>query len=362
VTEQIKEIPLGHVHKALGAKILPFAGFNMPILYSNLIQEHMAVRESVGVFDVSHMGEFVLKGDKALDLIQKVCTNDASKLVNGKVQYSCLTNATGGIVDDLLVYRFAADEYYLVVNASNIHKDWEWISQHNTFGVEMENISDRLSLFAVQGPKALDLMAKISDLPLKSLDNYEFLTGSVAGVPDVLVSTTGYTGAGGVEVYVWNKDAEHVWNQILNAGQEFGVLPVGLGARDTLRTEMGYCLYGNDISDLTSPIEAGLGWITKFTKDFIGSDIHKNIKTIGPEKKLVGFKMLEKGIPRQDYQIVDAQGTSIGIVTSGTQSPCLNVGIGMGYVNVENSSLDTEIYIQIRNNKVKAKVCKMPFI
>jgi aminomethyltransferase len=362
VLETIQNIPLHHVHEALGAKILPFAGFNMPILYTNLMQEHMAVRNSVGVFDVSHMGEFVLKGENALDLIQRVCTNDASKLVNGKVQYTCMTNDTGGIVDDLLVYKKSDSEYFLVVNASNIHKDWDWIAKHNTQGVAMENLSDRLSLFAVQGPKALDLMAKISDLALKSLDNYEFLIGTVAGVANVLVSTTGYTGAGGVEVYVPNEAAELVWNAIMEAGQEFDILPVGLGARDTLRTEMGYCLYGNDITDSTSPIEAGLGWITKFTKEFTASEHHKNIKTNGPKRKLVGFTMVEKGIPRHDYALVDAQGTVIGQVTSGTQSPCLNKGIGMGYVESSLAGLGTEIFVQIRNNKVKAEVCKMPFI
>ncbi len=360
--ETVKNIPLHHIHQQLDAKILPFAGYNMPILYTNLIQEHLAVRNSVGLFDVSHMGEFVLKGPKALDLIQRVCTNDAATLVDGKVQYSCMTNNDGGIVDDLLVYRWNENEYYLVVNASNIDKDWAWISQHNTEGVEMENISANLCLFAVQGPKALATMQKLTDLNLASMDNYEFLAGKVAGIADVIISTTGYTGAGGFEVYVWNADAEKMWNAIFEAGAEFKILPVGLGARDTLRTEMGYCLYGHDIDDTTSPIEAGLGWITKFTKNFTYSDKHLKIKQEGPPKKLVGFEMIDRGIPRQYYEILDISGQKIGEVTSGTQSPCLNKGIGMGYVATQFAKIGTEIMIQVRNNQLKAKVVKMPFV
>jgi aminomethyltransferase len=358
----IKNIPLIDLHASLGAKILPFAGYNMPILYSNLIQEHMAVRNSVGVFDVSHMGEFVLKGPNALDLIQRVCTNDAAVLVDGKVQYTCMTNNEGGIVDDLLVYRWNENEYYLVVNASNIDKDWAWISQHNTAGVEMENISEQLCLFAVQGPKAILVMQKLTDLKLAEMDNYEFLSGKIAAIDDVIISTTGYTGAGGFEVYVWNKDAHKMWDAIFAAGAEFDIVPVGLGARDTLRTEMGYCLFGHDIDDTTSPIEAGLGWITKFNKTFTQSDKHLNIKQEGPQKKLVGFEMIDRGIPRQHYEILDRNANKIGEVTSGTQSPCLNNGIGMGYVHSVFAKIGTEILIQVRNNQLKAKVVKMPFI
>lgn len=358
----IKNIPLHELHVALGAKILPFAGYNMPILYTNLIQEHMAVRNAVGVFDVSHMGEFKLSGPKALDLIQKLCTNDAAALVDGKVQYTCLTNDEGGIVDDLLVYRWDENEYYLVVNASNIEKDWDWISKHNTEGVQMENMSDNLCLFAVQGPKALETMKKLTDLDLASMDNYEFLAGKVADIEDIIISTTGYTGAGGFEIYVWNNDAQKMWDAIFKTGEEFGIIPVGLGARDTLRTEMGYCLYGNDIDDSTSPIEAGLGWITKFTKQFTQSDKHLKIKQEGPQKKLVGFELIDRGIPRQHYEILDLEGNKIGEVTSGTQSPCLNKGVGMGYVKTTFSKIGTEILIQVRNNQLKAKVVKMPFV
>lgn len=360
--ESVKNIPLHELHVSLGAKILPFAGFNMPILYSNLIQEHLAVRNSVGVFDVSHMGEFMLKGPKALDLIQRVCTNDAASLVNGKVQYTCMTNNEGGIVDDLLVYRWDENEYYLVVNASNIDKDWAWIEKHNTEGVEMQNMSDDLCLFAVQGPKALATMQKLTILELASMDNYEFLAGNVADIEDVIISTTGYTGAGGFEIYVWNKDARKMWDAIFNAGAEYGIIPVGLGARDTLRTEMGYCLYGNDIDDNTSPIEAGLGWITKFTKEFTQSAKHLKIKQEGPQKKLVGFEMIDRGIPRQHYEVMDSAGNLIGEVTSGTQSPCLNKGIGMAYVKSPFAKIGTEILVQVRNNQLKAKVVKMPFI
>jgi aminomethyltransferase len=360
--DSIKNIPLNDLHIQLGAKMLPFAGYNMPILYSNLIQEHMAVRNNVGVFDVSHMGEFVLKGPKALDLIQRVCTNDAAILYDGKVQYACMTNNEGGIVDDLLVYRWNENEYYLVVNASNIEKDWAWIAQHNTDGVEMENLSDKLCLFAVQGPNALATMQKLTDLDLGSMDYYEFKAGKVADIEDVIISTTGYTGAGGFEIYVWNADAHKMWDAIFAAGTEFGIVPVGLGARDTLRTEMGFCLYGNDIDDSTSPIEAGLSWITKFNKSFTNSDFHQKIKIEGTKKKLVGFEMLERGIPRQHYEILDADGNQIGIVTSGTQSPVLNKGIGMGYVSTPFTKIGTEVYIQVRNNRLKAKIVKMPFI
>lgn len=361
-TQSLKQVALNDVHVALGAKMVPFAGFNMPVQYSNLIQEHLAVRNNVGVFDVSHMGEFMLKGEKALDLIQLVTSNDASKLTDGKVQYSCMPNNTGGIVDDLLVYRFNENEYYLVVNASNIQKDWDWIASHNTFGVQMENMSDDLSLFAVQGPNAVKVLQKLTDVDLGAMEYYTFTGGTMAGCEDVIISATGYTGAGGFELYVWNKDAKKLWDAIFEAGREFNIVPCGLGARDTLRLEKGFCLYGNDIDDTTSPIEAGLGWITKFTKDFVNSSYHKSLKENGVAKKLVGFEMVDRGIPRQHYTIKDSNGTVIGEVTSGTQSPSLNKAIGMGYVKTEFSKPGTEIYVEIRDKALKATVCKIPFL
>lgn len=361
-TQSLKNVELNDLHVQLGAKMVPFAGYNMPVQYSNLIQEHLAVRNNVGVFDVSHMGEFMLKGEKALDLIQLVTSNDASKLTDGKVQYSCMPNNTGGIVDDLLVYRFNENEYYLVVNASNIQKDWDWISSHNTFGVQMENMSDNLSLFAVQGPNAIKVLQKLTDVDLSSLEYYSYTGGTMAGCEDVIISNTGYTGAGGFELYVWNKDARKLWDAIFEAGKEFGIVPCGLGARDTLRLEKGFCLYGNDINDTTSPIEAGLGWITKFTKDFVNSSYHKSLKENGVTKKLVGFEMLDRGIPRQHYKIKDAAGNVIGEVTSGTQSPSLNKAIGMGYVHIDFSKAGSEIYIEIRDKALKAVVCKIPFL
>jgi aminomethyltransferase len=358
----MKYVALNDLHAALGAKMIEFAGYNMPVLYTNLIQEHLAVRNSVGVFDVSHMGEFVLKGEKALDLIQLITSNDASKLTDGKVQYTCMPNDKGGILDDLLVYRWSAEEYYLVVNASNIEKDWNWISQHNTFGVEMQNISDDLSLFAVQGPNAIKVLQKLTEVDLGIMEYYTFCGGTMAACEDVIISNTGYTGAGGFEIYVWNKDAKKMWEAIFEAGKEYGIMPVGLGARDTLRLEKGFCLYGNDINDETSPIEAGLGWITKFTKPFIMSEHHKAIKENGASKKLVGFELIDRGIPRQHYTIKDAEGNTIGEVTSGTQSPSLNKAIGMGYVTASHSKADTEIYIEIREKLIKAKVVKVPFL
>ncbi|MFA6260911.1 MAG: glycine cleavage system aminomethyltransferase GcvT [Bacteroidia bacterium] len=359
----MKYVALNDVHVALGAKMIEFAGYNMPVLYNNLIQEHLAVRNNVGVFDVSHMGEFLLKGDKALDLIQLVTSNDASVLTDGKVQYSCLPNDQGGIVDDLLVYRYSATEYYLVVNASNIEKDWNWISQHNTFGVEMTNLSDDYSLFAVQGPNAIKTLQKLTEVNLSALEYYSFTTGKMAGCEDVIISNTGYTGAGGFEIYVLNKDARKMWDAIFDAGKEFAIQPCGLGARDTLRLEKGFCLYGHDINDETSPIEAGLGWITKFTKPFIQHELHKKIKTDGPAKKLVGFEMTERGgIPRQHHEIKDAAGNTIGEVTSGTQSPSLNKAIGLGYVQAAHAKVGTEIYIAIRDKQVKAQVVKIPFL
>lgn len=358
----MKNTALYNKHVTLGAKVIPFAGYNMPVSYSGLNDEHLTVRNGVGVFDVSHMGEFRLKGPKALDLIQAVTSNDASVLTDGKVQYSCLPNDKGGIVDDLLVYRFKADEYYLVVNASNIEKDWNWIKKHNTFGVEMLDMSDGMSLLAVQGPKAISTLQKLTDVDLSKMEYYTFTVGKMAGIDNVIISNTGYTGAGGFEIYIENKDAEKMWDAIFEAGKEFNIKPVGLGARDTLRLEMGFCLYGNDIDDTTSPIEAGLGWITKFTKNFTNRAAIEAQKANGTDRKLVGFEMIDRGIPRHDYPIADASGNIIGKVTSGTQSPSLNKAIGMGYVKKEFSKADSEIYIIIREKPIKAKVVKIPFL
>jgi aminomethyltransferase len=360
-TIEIKNTALNAVHSSLGAKMVPFAGYNMPLQYTGVTDEHLCVRENAGVFDVSHMGEFILKGEKALDLIQYVTSNDASKLTDGKVQYSCLPNGKGGIVDDLLVYRIDSITYLLVVNASNIEKDWNWISSHNKFGVEMKNISERTSLLAVQGPKAAEILQKLTEIDLKNMEYYSFKKGVFAGVENVLVSATGYTGAGGFEVYFDNEHAEEMWAKIFEAGKEFGIKPAGLAARDTLRLEMGFCLYGNDIDDTTSPIEAGLGWITKFTKDFIDKEYLQNQKNNGTKRKLIGFEMIEKGIPRHDYIICNAQAEQIGKVTSGTMSPSLKSGIGLGYVNAEYSKADSEIYISIRDKNIKARVVKLPF-
>jgi aminomethyltransferase len=358
--EELLQVHLNDTHVALGAKMVPFAGYNMPVLYTNLIEEHNCVRNGVGVFDVSHMGEFFLKGERALDLIQYVTSNDASKLVDGKVQYSCLPNATGGIVDDLLVYKIRDNEYLLVVNASNIDKDWNWISSHNTFGVEMTNASSEYSLFAVQGPKAAGVLQTLTAVDLSAMPYYTFKIGSMAGFDDVIISNTGYTGAGGFEIYVKNENALAMWNAIFAAGASEGIQPIGLGARDTLRTEKGYCLYGHDIDDSTSPIEAGLGWITSFNKDFIMKDHHAAIKAAGPSKKLVGFEMIDRGIPRQHYPILNAAGEVIGEVTSGTQSPTLSKGIGMGYVSTAHQG--SEIFISIREKALKAEIVKMPFV
>ncbi len=362
ISQSLQLVELNDLHIALGAKMVPFAGFNMPVQYTNLIQEHNAVRNNVGVFDVSHMGEFLIKGERALELIQLLTSNDASKLEDGKIQYSCLPNNTGGIVDDLLVYRYNANEYYLVVNAGNIEKDWNWIAQHNTFGVTMENLSDQLCLFAVQGPNAVKVLQKLTDVNLSDIPYYAFKGGAIAGCEDVIISNTGYTGAGGFELYVWNMDSKKLWEAIFEAGKEFDIQPCGLGCRDTLRLEKGFCLYGHDIDDNTSPIEAGLGWITKFTKDFVNSSYHKGLKEKGVTKKLVGFEMIDRGIPRQYYKIKDANGTIIGEVSSGTQSPSLGKAIGMGYVTIENSKLETEIYIDIRDKALKAIVTKVPFL
>ncbi|MTI22954.1 glycine cleavage system aminomethyltransferase GcvT [Fulvivirga sp. RKSG066] len=359
---ELKKVQLNDLHEKLGAKMVPFAGYNMPVRYSSDIEEHNTVRNAVGMFDVSHMGEFLIMGPNALELIQKVTSNDASKLTIGKAQYSCLPNDKGGIVDDLLVYRIREEEYMLVVNASNIEKDWEWISKHNDVGAEMRNISDDFSLFAVQGPKATETLQKLTDMNLSDIKFYNFEVGPFADAKYVIMSATGYTGAGGFEIYMHNKDAEMIWNKVMEAGEEFGIKPIGLGARDTLRMEMGYCLYGNDIDDTTSPIEAGLGWITKFTKDFINSDALKKQKEEGVDQKLVGFKMLDRGIPRHDYEIQDADGNTIGRVTSGTQSPTLSQGIGLGYVKKEFAKPDTEIFIAVRNRSLKAVVQKLPLV
>ena len=361
----MKSTPFTSKHIALGAKMASFAGFNMPISYTGINDEHAAVRKNAGVFDVSHMGEFILKGPNALELIQLLTSNDASKLTKGKAQYSCLPNDEGGIVDDLLVYCLEENAaYMLVVNAGNIDKDWNWIAKHNTKDVEMHNISDKTALLAIQGPNATKILQSLTSMDLLNLAYYTFVRGTFAGVENVLISATGYTGAGGIEIYFEDKDndADLIWNAIFEAGATQGIQPIGLGARDTLRLEMGFCLYGNDIDDSTSPIEAGLGWITKFTKPFTSSTIFENQKNNGCEKKLVGFEMIDKGIARHDYEIVNEAGEVIGKVTSGTQSPTLNKAIGLGYVQTSYAKVESPIFINIRNNALKAKVVKIPFI
>ena len=361
----MKNTPFTGKHIALGAKMAEFAGFNMPISYTGINDEHAAVRNNAGVFDVSHMGEFILKGPGALDLIQRITSNDAAKLSAGKAQYSCLPNEEGGIVDDLLVYCLEENKaYMLVVNAGNIDKDWNWISKHNTGGVEMHNISDKTCLLAIQGINATKILQSLTELDILNLKYYTFVKGKFAGVDNVLISATGYTGAGGVEIYFEDIDgaAEKIWDAIFKAGEPQGIKPIGLGARDTLRLEMGFCLYGNDIDDTTSPIEAGLGWITKFTKEFTSSALFEKQKANGPAKKLVGFQMLEKGIARQGYEIKDFPGNIIGRVTSGTQSPTLGKAIGMGYVDARFSPIGTEIFISVRNTLLKAEVVKIPFV
>ncbi len=361
----MKTTPFTDTHVSLGAKMAEFAGYNMPISYSGINDEHAAVRNNAGVFDVSHMGEFVFKGEGALDLIQRVTTNDASKLTDGKIQYSCLTNENGGIVDDLLVYCIEQNKVYmLVVNASNIEKDWEWISQHNTDNVEMHNISDKTGLLAIQGPNATKIIQSLTDQDILNLKYYNFVKGKFAGIDNVLISATGYTGAGGVEVYFENKDndAAKIWESIFEAGAAYGIKPVGLGARDTLRLEMGYCLYGNDIDDFSTPLEAGLGWITKLSKTFTASEYLQKQKSTGVEKKLVGFEMLDRGIPRHDYVIRDEEGNLIGRVTSGTQSPTLGKAIGLGYVATDFAGLDSEIFIDVRDKSLRARVVKLPFV
>ena len=357
----MKNTALTQKHIDLGAKMVPFAGYNMPVQYEGVNAEHETVRNAVGVFDVSHMGEFVLRGPNALALIQKFASNDASVLVDGKAQYSCMPNGKGGIVDDLIIYRVNSEEYFIVVNASNIEKDWNWIRSLNDLGVEIENLSDQYSLLAIQGPKAAEAMQSLTSIDLSNMTYYTFQYGTFAGIENVMVSATGYTGSGGFEVYVKNEDANKLWDAVFTAGADFGIKPIGLAARDTLRLEMGFCLYGNDINDTTSPIEAGLGWITKFTKDFTDSEFLAKQKEAGVTRKLVAFEMIDRGIPRHDYPILDAVGTVIGKVTSGTMSPSMKVAIGLGYVTVEHSKLESEIFIEIREKGVKAKVVKLPF-
>lgn len=360
----MKNTPFYRKHVNLGAKMAAFAGYNMPISYSGINDEHATVRNNAGVFDVSHMGEFILKGENALDLIQRVTTNDASKLVNGKAQYSCMTNNNGGIIDDLLIYCMEQNKVYmLVVNSSNIEKDWDWISRHNTRNVEMHDISGKTCLLAVQGPSAVRILQPLTELNISNLTYYTFVKGRFAGVENVLISATGYTGAGGVEIYFEDKDdaAEKIWNAIFETGSPLGLKPAGLGARDTLRLEMGFSLYGNDLDDTTSPLEAGLGWITKFTKDFTAREVLEKQKAEGLPRKLVGFEMNEKGIPRHDYEIKDFSGMTIGKVTSGTQSPSLGKAIGLGYVSTAFTGLNTKIYIKIRDRLLEAKVVKFPF-
>lgn len=361
----MKNTPFTQKHIALGAKMAAFAGYNMPISYSGINEEHHCVRTNAGVFDVSHMGEFMLKGPNALDLIQRVTSNDAAKLKDGQAQYSCLPNDQAGIVDDLLVYCIEQNKtYMLVVNASNIEKDWEWISKHNTQNVEMHNISDKTGLLAIQGPKAVEYLQPLTEMDITNLKYYTFVKGKFAGVDNVIVSATGYTGAGGVEIYFEDKDgnADKIWDAIFKAGDPHGMKPIGLAARDTLRLEKGFCLYGNDINDTTSPLEAGLGWITKFTKDFTARPLLEKQKADGVKRKLVGLEMIDKGIPRHDYKIQNAEGKEIGVITSGTQSPSLGKAIGMGYVATEHSSEGSDVFVMIRDKAVKAQVVKLPFV
>ncbi len=358
----MKNTALTAVHESLGAKMVPFAGFNMPVSYEGINIEHETVRTGVGVFDVSHMGEFLVEGPSAIDLLQKVCSNDVSKLVPGKAQYSCFPNETGGIVDDLIVYMFAPEKYMLVVNASNIDKDWAHINSYNeTYGAALRNLSDTYSLLAIQGPKAVEAMQSLTKLYLKDIPFYHFEVGSFAGLDNLIISATGYTGSGGFEIYCKNKVAKQLWDKVFEAGASYGIKPIGLAARDTLRLEMGYCLYGNDLNDSTSPIEAGLGWITKFTKDFVNAPALLAQKETGVSKKLTAFSLTERGIPRQGYAILDAQGNKIGTVTSGTMSPSLGIGIGLGYIDAPHHTLDTDIFIEVRNKSLAAKVVKLPF-
>ena len=357
----MKNTALTHIHESLGAKMVPFAGYHMPVQYEGINAEHETVRSGVGVFDVSHMGEFLIEGEHALELIQRISSNDASKLQVEDAQYSCMPNDTGGIVDDLIIYRVKEQTYLLVVNASNIDKDWDWISKHNSNNAEMKNISDNFSLLAIQGPKAVDAMQSLTSVDLSEIPFYKFRVADFAGIDHVIISATGYTGSGGFEIYCKNSEVEQVWNKVFEAGAAYGIKPIGLAARDTLRLEMGYCLYGNDIDDTTSPIEAGLGWITKFTKDFVNSKALLQQKEEGVSQRLRAFELQTKGIPRQGYDIVDEAGNKIGVVTSGTMSPSLKKGIGMGYVNTGHTKFGTQIFIQVRNKALPAVVVKLPF-
>ena len=361
INNMIKEIALSEIHKKLGAKMVPFAGYNMPVSYEGVNIEHETVRNNVGVFDVSHMGEFLVLGPNALELIQKVTSNDASKIVDNQAQYSCFPNATGGIVDDLIVYRINSEKWLLVVNASNIEKDWNWINSHNSIGAELINVSEDYSLFAIQGPKAVESMQSLTSIDLSTIKFYHFQIADFAGIENIIISATGYTGSGGFEIYCKNNEAKQIWKKIFNAGNNFDIKPIGLAARDTLRLEMGYCLYGNDINDTTSPIEAGLGWITKFTKNFINSEYLLKQKELGTQRKLVAFELDERGIPRQGYDILNSQGDKIGIVTSGTMSPSLGKGIGMGYIPSNLTSFGTKLFIQIRKKTIQATIVKIPF-
>lgn len=358
----MKITAFNQIHKDLGAKMVPYAGFEMPVQYAGVNQEHLIVRNGVGVFDVSHMGQFFIKGPEALELLQYIGSNDASKVKIGQAQYTCLTNEKGGIVDDLIIYRMSQDEWMLVVNASNIDKDWEWINKHNKFEVEIENRSDQLSLLAIQGPKAIEAMQSLTDVNLAEIPFYNFKVAEFAGAKDVIISATGYTGSGGFEIYFDNQYAEMMWEKVMEAGKDFGIEPCGLAARDTLRLEKGFCLYGNEINEDTSPLEAGLGWITKLNKEFIGKDVIAQQKENGIEKKLIGFKLIERGIPRQDYKILDENENEIGVVTSGTQSPVLKEGIGMGYVKTDLAEVGIQILIQVRNKTIKAEIVKTPFV
>jgi len=359
---EIKHIPLEAVHQQLGAKMVPFAGYNMPVRYTSDLDEHQTVRNGVGIFDVSHMGEFHVKGPQARNLIQHVSANDAALLYDGRVQYSYLPNEQGGVVDDLLIYQLSPVEFMLVVNASNIEKDWEWINRHNTFDAQLINISDETCLFAVQGPLAAQALQPLTNADLAGMQYYTFAKTNFAGEANVIVSATGYTGAGGFEIYVANEQAERVWNAIMEAGAPYGIKPIGLGARDTLRLEMGYCLYGNDIDDLSCPMEAGLGWVTKFSKDFIRAEALKAKKERGIDRKLVGFEMIDRGIPRAHYELADADGNRLGEVTSGTQSPTLGKGIGLGYVPAAYSKPGSELFVNVRGRLLKAQVVKLPFV
>ncbi len=361
----MKKTPFTHLHESLGAKMVEFAGYNMPVVYTSINEEHITVRQGVGVFDVSHMGEIWVKGPKAFDLVQYITSNDVAKLTPGAAQYSCFPNGKGGIVDDLIVYHYEDQKYLLVVNAANTEKDWNWIVEQNKkFNAEIENASENIAQLAIQGPKATEVLQKLTDIDLSQIKFYHFVTGKFAGVDNVIISATGYTGAGGFELYMYNSDAEKIWNAVFEAGKDYGIKPIGLGARDTLRLEMGYCLYGNDIDDTTSPLEAGLGWITKFVdgNNFIDREFLEKQKAEGLKRRLVGFEMIDRGIPRHGYEITDGNGNVIGNVTSGTMSPILKKGIGMGYVPFDMRKPDTEIYIRVRNKDLKAKVVKIPFI